>query len=327
MERKRIAYLDIARALLIFMVVFAHSDLFVVQNTGVYPFYWISRLIYTFHMPAFFLISGILLEMKGDTEISFGKFVLHKLRTLLIPYLFFEVIGAVFHLLVLGDSFLVVLKNIVTVQCNVPANWFLIALFLGEVCYFLLWKANYKKYKFLQIIPIGCLVLVYAFAPKLGHYGIVVARGLVAFFFIWLGAVLCKTFTQDKSREAIYVILFSAITVILSVINGMVDLYACQMGNLLCYVLGAVCGTFSILGISRWLENYMIVKPLTYIGMNSLTIMGVHQLSYFLIVKLPFSWAHKSGVIVAFGLALLFSAPFVVLCDRLLPWCIGRKKR
>ena len=70
MSGKRIEWLDIAKGIGIFLVVYAHARA---------PY---NSYIYNFHMPFFFLISGILYKSGGDVK----TYILKKVKTLYIPF-------------------------------------------------------------------------------------------------------------------------------------------------------------------------------------------------------------------------------------------------
>ena len=69
----RINYLDIAKGILIIFVVLGHSDF---EN---------RNIIFWFHMPAFFIISGMLYKGK----INFKKLLL----TCFVPYILYSIIN------------------------------------------------------------------------------------------------------------------------------------------------------------------------------------------------------------------------------------------
>ena len=75
--QKRIGYIDIARGIGILLVILGHND-FVLISKFAY------QVIYSFHMPLFFFLSGYFI----DTSISFGAFTLKRFNALLKPYLF-----------------------------------------------------------------------------------------------------------------------------------------------------------------------------------------------------------------------------------------------
>ena len=97
MNNKRIEYIDIAKGLLILLVVIGHVQ----QNE---PFTLLKQFIYTFHMPAFFIISGILFDKSRTANKKFFPYVKKKIYTLIIPYFFFEILsGIVFYMAYSGN--------------------------------------------------------------------------------------------------------------------------------------------------------------------------------------------------------------------------------
>ena len=78
--KQRIEELDITKAIGIIMVVVGHTQL---------PTF-MSNFIWSFHMPLFYIISGIILSQKKYT--SFKLFLTRKIRTLIIPYIIFSII-------------------------------------------------------------------------------------------------------------------------------------------------------------------------------------------------------------------------------------------
>ena len=62
MESKRICYFDYSKGILIFLVVLGHCISYGCganyMNKELYYSNWLYKIIYTFHMPAFALISG-----------------------------------------------------------------------------------------------------------------------------------------------------------------------------------------------------------------------------------------------------------------------------
>ena len=74
--KERLTVFDAAKGLGILLVVFAHINY--TPEALIY--------IYSFHMPLFFLISGIFFNSKKYT---FGQFVKNRFFRLICPYLFF----------------------------------------------------------------------------------------------------------------------------------------------------------------------------------------------------------------------------------------------
>jgi len=74
---KRIEYIDIARGIGILLVVLAHNDFGYISEYG-------HEVIYSFHMPLFFFLSGYFIR----TNISFFEFFKKRFHSLLKPFLF-----------------------------------------------------------------------------------------------------------------------------------------------------------------------------------------------------------------------------------------------
>lgn len=131
----RIEYIDIAKGIGIVLVIVGH-----VVWGGNYPMKGaesLSNFIYSFHMPLFFIISGLCIK---DSK-RIAKPVLKKMaRAYLLPYAVWSVIYlAVFQL----DSLLGHQTSLITLNndlfdhaisdCGLAPLWFLLALFVSEV--------------------------------------------------------------------------------------------------------------------------------------------------------------------------------------------------
>lgn len=82
MTRERLDYLDIAKALCIVLVVVGH------YNPSVCPDWWLAvrAVIYSFHMPLFMFISGLLFAYTWK-KTSYPEFIKKKFFRLMVPYL------------------------------------------------------------------------------------------------------------------------------------------------------------------------------------------------------------------------------------------------
>ncbi|MDR1895700.1 MAG: acyltransferase family protein [Prevotellaceae bacterium] len=82
---QRIIWIDIAKGLGIFLVVVGH-----VISSGNILHHW----IYSFHMPLFFFLSGICL----NNDRIYTGFLYKRLKSLLLPYLYFGILLTIFEL-------------------------------------------------------------------------------------------------------------------------------------------------------------------------------------------------------------------------------------
>src|SRR4051812_39736772 len=128
--KQRTFYFDNAKFILIFFVVFGHMlRSFIEDNETIYTIY---KVIYTFHMPAFILVSGFF--AKGFYQKGYIKKITKKL---IIPYLIFQTIYSVFYYFLYGQSE-------ITLDPFNPhwSLWFLISLFCWHLMLLLFAKYN-----------------------------------------------------------------------------------------------------------------------------------------------------------------------------------------
>lgn len=161
---KRIDYLDIAKGLGIILVVIGHLD-----STCVHT------IIYYFHMPLFFFISGIFYDPSHD-------FLLKKIKQAFIPIFVFSAIS--FPIKFIERSFLQehVYFNLsyLTFQFyNIPL-WFLISLFTIAILFYLVDITCSKRIKNL------CILLHLHHWPI--HSG---TKKILSFLYITITNVIC----------------------------------------------------------------------------------------------------------------------------------------
>ena len=145
--KQRLTYIDIARAIGILFVVLGHVNQFYRDSQGIENSQTLI-FIYAFHMPLFFILSGILFSEKTFHDLSFFDFLIKKVKALLVPYLFLDITAGLYETVISSkiqiSSIAEVLKNTLTLHCNVGANWFISALFIGEI--FLYFFLKYYRY-------------------------------------------------------------------------------------------------------------------------------------------------------------------------------------
>ena len=94
----RIIALDIAKAICIILVVMGH---YVPDNSPAW-YVLVHDVIYTFHMPLFMFVSGYV-YIATKKRITYGDFLLKKVRRLMVPYLTTSVMVIVIKLLTQGS--------------------------------------------------------------------------------------------------------------------------------------------------------------------------------------------------------------------------------
>lgn len=132
----RYDYIDIAKGLGILAVVWAH-----IMLVG-----WSHQIIYAFHMPLFFFVSGMLFN-RGKYA-SFGEFLKKRFVRLIVPYLIYSVltwgVWALFRYIrgdEVGSYFMPLLQTFIAqgsgaYMVHNSALWFIPCLFAVEIVYY-----------------------------------------------------------------------------------------------------------------------------------------------------------------------------------------------
>lgn len=161
--KTRILEIDIAKGILILFVILGHSPI----NE------WTSACINSFHMAAFFCLSGMTYSYRcGDLK----NFLVKKSKGILLPYIEFSIILLLFAYLKkianIGNNFdlLEGLESIIVpisgrTSTSVYGLWFLPCLYLIELVLALSEWLNSKKYVlgyiFMLFVLIACLLLYF----------------------------------------------------------------------------------------------------------------------------------------------------------------------
>lgn len=95
-------------------------------------------------------------------------FFVKKVKGLVVPYLFLDITAGLYETVVSSEiqisSILEVVKNTLTIHCNVGANWFISALFIGEIFLYFFLKYYRSIYKYFVWIPFLIIPRYYPFS-------------------------------------------------------------------------------------------------------------------------------------------------------------------
>lgn len=279
---------DAAKGIGILLVVFAHIN----YTTG--PLIY----IYAFHMPLFFIFSGML--FRQDKFETFGAFLKSRFYSLICPYLFFYFAAFLIKVLtaVLADGLSSVfsatfLKSFVqmflawgpTVEFANNPLWFVPCLFCVELMYFFIAKTK----RWVNILL--CTILVVAgWLMKSKYLSMRSLRLLwnwdISFFvigFYALGNLLSQKTLQllarcetHRHRHLLCIgaaLLCAVVLVPLARFNGKVSVGSGLFKNgFLLYATGLI-GTLGVLLAAAAFQH---CRFLSYLGKNTFAIMGTH---------------------------------------------------
>lgn len=252
---KRLDYIDTAKGILILLVVIGHI---VPENSILRTWIW------SFHMPAFFIISGILINHSSFTKKSFSELIISNLKSLIIPFVVFEIIGAIADRIMQRSSLNVkgYIYNSITLRYNNVVDWFLITLFISEIIVFFVIKIKNKN---ILLIICLCFFILGAF-----NFNPFICRLLISSSFIIFGYLFNE---KIIIKNISYIFLSFLLMSIIAYINGRVDLNGMILHNPIMYAFTSTLGAITILSLSKKISN----KLISLCGKNSIIIMGIHS--------------------------------------------------
>lgn len=265
MEREN--SIDIAKGFAIILMMVGHC--YSVQNT-----LWI--LIYGFHMPFFFIVSGIIYGKKMKINREFNA--MKKLRKLLVPYFLSEILLAVFiSALNHPDGFIKTLfGQMITIGSlqGMHATWFLPCMAAATIPFLLFWR--YKP-QVAFAFAAGCMLIGLAAAIPDG-YGVVICRTMVAIGFFAIGFISADC-ALNKANP--YIIVFALVAyIVLTCYNGLVSLVSDEFHHRGLYVLNSLLGTWITLQGASMLSNHrygrLVKKFLIVFGKNTMVVLCTH---------------------------------------------------
>ncbi len=274
MENKRIDFIDVAKGIGIILVVLGHL------NSAEQP---IRNFIYSFHMPLFFILSGVFFNEKTE----FKHLLLKSIKTLLIPYLIFVAVDALVYIIINNFQWeavdfaiktrLISMTGIRLRITNLPL-WFMFALFFTRILYYFIYKI--RALEVITIVAGVVLVTVakeFWYPPKCMY---IVALPCILFYSLGyrLKRHIFNLHTLKFNGWGITLSMLAFVSLyITSNINECVNIYSYKYGNFILFYLNGILGSALIIVLSVWLSRVKgISNVFTYFGKNSVVIMICH---------------------------------------------------
>lgn len=277
----RLNWIDVAKGIGMILVIAGH-----VQTVPV-----VKGIIYSFHMPLFFFISGFL--YKAENYKRFSVLLKNKAKTLLVPYVIFAVVSYAIYFIwerkVLetddwsGPLIGFLLSNSSALSLNTPL-WFLTCLFVVHIYYFFIQKVNNKKLVVL-VIPVALIVVAEIYRTQIetplpwsAH------TAIMGTLFFHIGVVVkrFKTFECFKNNALDWSILFMSLCVGGSLLNNKVmrpDMLGDIYNNMFLYVPTALFGICAVCLLSQTISS----RSISFVGRHTLTFLGLQMNAIFLI--------------------------------------------
>lgn len=285
-NKSRIEWVDIAKAVAIICMIIGHV-LPVGSN--------IRNLIFSFHMPLFFVCAG-LFETDNISWENLKRRALRNVRKLIFPCIVTQFIGGCFRMIVYNENVLTIIKTEImkffwasAYENNgvyLGALWFLVVLYWSKLLFYviqLIFPSKYNGIVYLFLALIGGMISKHVRLPQGGDIV------LVASLFIYSGFLLSKA-KNILEKYWNVVIFISFIFWIYWWENGIyIELGIRYYPKFVICIFEAVCGCLCIFALSKVLNNTIFSKMLAYIGQHTLLILCVHYLDW----MINFLWYGK----------------------------------
>lgn len=339
---KRIEWLDSLRGFAMFFVILGHVGSIASDQ---------RLLIYAFHMPLFFMISGA--TFRPGKYDSFLACVKDKAKKLLLPYVFLYLINIPFWYLnkrVLGSSTTPVFdvfmgmfySNQDLEAMSSGALWFLPVLFFVSVIFYGMVELDRKGKLKLEASMLICFALVVYLSMFFGKDAILhwatVPMAIVFYFLGWafiqnykkiIDVIIGKETNRDsfapQIRFTVVAIALFAIGVWAGVDNGKISMHNNNYNTIaLAFV--------SSIGISAAFTMLMMklpkIKLLDYAGKNSIIFFGFHIafLRLFEALSITGGFAESHTLSTAIIIFLLM-VPVSMFVNRFCPFIVMKKRQ
>lgn len=359
---QRISWIDNAKALGIIAVFYGHivEKIFLTYAYAIPSADLQYKLIYSFHMPLFFLLSGYL--VKETQHRNLLMFMKNKFMTRIVPFFFFNLLILPCYFINekispgsidVSQLFQTSLYLLAGRPAFNPITWFLTCLFSVEIINYLLYPLLRRS----RIALFMAMVLFYIMGWSLSYKADMINQyitipdfwfikeALVAYSFYLFGNLIASfPIFREKMNPYLNVLLLlltaTCVAATFNLNNGPFKMYPVVVfafggyGSFLLFPLTAIAGSICIISASRLMPSFNFMR---FLGRNTITLMGLNGIfalfvNIFLInfsLKIFFPGNHFSLFVQCASLvciALLLCVPFVILLKKYLPFMIGYRK-
>lgn len=279
----RIEWIDVAKAIAIILVIVGHSVAFggVTRN-----------LIFSFHMPLFFILAGYTKRTVSDLA-GFKKVFIHSFKRLIVPLLFIEVFALIYQFAANSDHSLTQVFHYAKIYgerllwaSGVVHNghlalgmpWFIISLFWGNLIFYVVTYCFKKIYwqlaAFIALAGLGII---------LGKNDIWLIQNFdvtcVCALFIYFGW-LYKKYEFSYSKYEKYILLFALAFAVFYCLRGS-NIELANRVYSVGKIVNAVLNSYIVIIICKQIvEMKKDISLLLFIGYGSLVVFYVHHLDW-----------------------------------------------
>lgn len=328
---KRIDWIDTLRGLSMFFVVWGHS--FPSVN------WFLRKWIYSFHMPIFFFISGLV--HRNEDTLPFKEFLKNKIKGLIIPYiavnivcfvaiLFLYYIGFYKTIDVSGLLFGMFYSNDLVVKAPCGQAWFILCLFIAEIMFYFLKKISTDdKHLFTNVLIVGLIgyatTLTKYEQPLPWHFD-TAFTGVVLYF---VGYIFMKHISKFKSilendKKKFFIGLFLGLLGgLVCYANGRVSMHANNYGSISLFYISVLSTIFGfVCFVNLFMKKSVVFRK---VGTYTIFYLAYHVLIMRIITKI-YPIINTSNIyLLLFSIATFFAFyPIAIFVYKHAPFIVGK---
>lgn len=288
--KKRIELIDLAKAVTILLVILGHTA--GITDTPLY-----ARVIYTFHMPLFFILAGMSIKpavVHGKD--GFRVFLKKNALAIVVPYLIWGLIYSPFSFRNITYLLYGSWKSLFKME-TLTSLWYLAALFVSRIAVQAILNAIYhREWRHPEIPAAVCAIPMFLLGFLLPHlengYPWCLDIAFVASGYILAGIAIRKPMlilAQQKSTVLAAVFAVSLAVLFCGTVLRNDTLILClmcdsQYGSIFFFLLNSASGSMAVLSfcmivirIAREGLHPFSISAVTYIGKHTMGIFLLHK--------------------------------------------------
>ncbi len=341
-EKKRLDYIDIAKALGMLTIMWGHIAI----NKSVV-------FVYAFHIPLFFFLSGMVFVQ--DKYPDFKSFVKRRIQTLIVPYIIYSfitwAIWAVFSYVTHAnvDSYWMPLAETFIAQGsegylvhNVPL-WFVSCLFVMELSYYWIAKLPdvWNLIVCVLLAVLGYVLVNYFdfFDFTLLPWSIEVAMSALIFYatgHLFIKHIGHQKFENrvNKNRWVSFIVMIAMFVIVYygALLNGRVSMGHANIHNPFLFYPIAYLGVFAFIVMSSLIaqsafNDTKCMRGVRWFGQNSFIAMVIHNpIKGFVVVSLASVLGMKKAAVERGTLTALLALLITLVATIAIMWAIVKIK-
>lgn len=316
-QERHIEWVDTAKAIGVILVITGH--LLYRTHYGL-----INQLIYSFHMPMFFVLSGYVFEIHEEENMI--TFVRKKAKRLLLPAFIFIVITLPLYFWINRNkmtSFMSFCKLLFFVTGRIPYNdpcWFFVVLFeIYIIAYFLYSRFISIRYKVILCL-LSFSIIAFMYCLNISKYLLFgLDKAVLGYGFFVLGSVFREVGLLECKNLLMKTIMFAVSCMGLIMfgifLNNKVSMYYFSLDNITFFLVSGVCGSVCTIVCSQIVtllnsKFYKLSKMTNWLCRNTVLIIGTHYV-FITFFDIVLSFFHLNTLKV-YDIGLVFLVFFII---------------